>query len=45
MMSTLIKHQNSMRLYTKGAPEIIIDLCASYIGQKGVKEMYKLLSK
>ncbi|CAD8048381.1 unnamed protein product [Paramecium primaurelia] len=40
MMSVLIKLQNKYILYTKGAPEIILEYCTDFINSKG--EIQKL---
>ncbi len=34
-MSTLIEHEEGSRLFTKGASEIILELCDTYVDNSG----------
>lgn len=34
-MSTVVQIENGYRIYTKGASEIILELCSSYINGSG----------
>eukprot|EP01118_Nematostelium_gracile_P018615 TRINITY_DN832_c0_g1_i2.p1 TRINITY_DN832_c0_g1~~TRINITY_DN832_c0_g1_i2.p1 ORF type:complete len:1035 (-),score=320.40 TRINITY_DN832_c0_g1_i2:105-3209(-) len=37
-MSTIVRHDDTLRLYCKGASEVVLELCDTYIDEKGNKQ-------